>query len=675
MAKKENKLFNSISIKNIQSFYIDNINDKFFESLNNHPNRSFVTKVLPTIIKNLDEDETEKLNEIENLTKSLKIKLMLNLALKKIISKTGSYDCDIFDVQGTDRFNEPLYIKNLESNSDFDNRAWSSDYKYDFAIDINKKSYLYSYISQIQLSFFFDEDAKMLAGGFSLNYEIDKSKSLNFLETIENIYLRTLIKHFIGKQLYPMSLNNMLTIIEGFDPTKNKVKNNKKNKKDKISETKVFENVTIESLHENWIDILNRKYLNFKKVNETEKDFFENQLFFSMLTVTLVNLCLYEELKLYFASENPEIILGLLDKPSLIKEDPNQNPVLDFYELSKYLKQEYFDKSSNKLDLKKVKTAEDLIKTFKIHKANSYNSFGYPTFGVELFLEDNINFVNPENVFEQDQDLKMLYLISICPEVLGMDEATSNFIAFKQLLDIASKNYLYSRKITSSFHDKVKETICESTYNYATFLNDDFSILILRNNQKNEVKFLNESGYQSSGLYENYLWAQIFTQSRLLRKIDLEREYQTDLLNNENMYHKDKIRVLEKLVFNWYDDYYGMTQIKPIVEKINSLTALRKSIETLIIKIRQKDELSKKDKERKSIFFAYVIATLIGFINFFGMVYTVLTVTDPAAGLTLTNIIIISIGSVLASLLFSIFIFFAIKVIKPIRKQKKISSI
>ena len=45
------KDYNGIKIKNIHSFYIDNINDKFFTSLNNHPNRYFVNKVLPKIQK------------------------------------------------------------------------------------------------------------------------------------------------------------------------------------------------------------------------------------------------------------------------------------------------------------------------------------------------------------------------------------------------------------------------------------------------------------------------------------------------------------------------------------------------------------------------------------------------------------------------------------------------
>ena len=90
------------------------------------------------------------------------------------------------------------------------------------------------------------------------------------------------------------------------------------------------------------------------------------------------------------------------------------------------------------------------------------------------------------------------------------------------------------------------------------------------------------------------------------------------------------------------------------------------------MKIIQTDELAKKDKERGTILFAYIVATLIGFINFFGMVFTVLTVKDPAAGLNPLNIIFISIGSVFAFCLFFLLLFFGIKVIRPIRKNRKL---
>lgn len=84
----ENKKIKSFSIQNIYPFYIDNINDKFFTSLNHHPNKKFVTKILPKIKKTLEEEELEKFIEIDNLAKYEKVSLMLNLALKKIVSKT-----------------------------------------------------------------------------------------------------------------------------------------------------------------------------------------------------------------------------------------------------------------------------------------------------------------------------------------------------------------------------------------------------------------------------------------------------------------------------------------------------------------------------------------------------------------------------------------------------------
>ena len=47
----QKKEFKGLKIKNLTPFYIDEINDKFFTSLQNHPNRFFVNKVLPKIQK------------------------------------------------------------------------------------------------------------------------------------------------------------------------------------------------------------------------------------------------------------------------------------------------------------------------------------------------------------------------------------------------------------------------------------------------------------------------------------------------------------------------------------------------------------------------------------------------------------------------------------------------
>lgn len=668
--------FNGIKIKNIWPFYIDNVNDKFFDSLSSHPNKIFVNKILPKIQKTLDEDELEKFNEIDNLTRNSKIMLMLNLALKKIVSKTGSKDCDLFYIFEKNKFNEATYIKSLTFDNElysFENKSkFDNDRKYDYIIEINNDSYLKKYISSIQLSFFLDNDIKMLSGGFSLNCEYNHNKnSDSFLNSVKHIYLNSLIKHFVTKQLYPLSLENLLMIISNANeefkiPSKLK-KNHNNNKKKSIN----FDEVTLESLRENWILFINRKFLNFYSVSKEEKEYFENDLFFSILTINLVMLSLFEELRIYFTNENPEIILSLLDKPLVIKEDPNQNVETDFYELAKYINNNYFTETKN-IKHKKIKTADELIETLRTQKLYNEFSFGMPVFSVELYLENYKKFPTADEVFENDPQLKMIYLMVIFPEVFGMDLATGNFIEYHQLIHTLNKSSINNRKATISFTENLMRTKCEFSYDFMSFVGDEPSMLIIKNNTniKNDVLYtMGDKTY--TGLYENYFWSQIFIQSRLWKRIHIEHDFNNTYYTKETVYHTKQIKALENLSFSWYDDYYGMSQIRPIVNKIDEQINLKNSIENLRMKIIQRDELSKKDKERGTILFAYIIATLIGFINFFGMVFTILTVPNPAEGLNTTNIIVISIGTIFAITLFLILIFFGIKVIKPIRKEKK----
>lgn len=667
--------FNGIKLKNIWPFYIDNINDKFFDSLSNHPNKIFVNKILPKIQQNLDEDELEKFNEIDSLTKNSKIMLMLNLTLKKIVSKTGSKDCDLFQVLDKNKFNEPIYIRSLTFENDtysLGNRSkFDNDRKYDYVIEINENSYLKKYISQIQLSFFLDDDIKMLSGGFSLNCEYANNKSMDFEDVTDKIYLNSLIKHFVSKQLFPLSLENLLTIIsnnnDDFKVLPKKKKTTPVKKKNNLN----YDDITIDDLKDNWIDFLNRKYINFFELSAKEKEYLEHDLFFSILTIKLIMLCLYEELRIYFTNKNPEIVLSLLDKPMIIKEDPNQNVQTDFYELAKYINNVYFAESRN-LKVKKIKTADELIETLQLQKNFNEFSFGAPIFSTELFLDNYSNFATAHQAFDNDIQLKIIYLMIIFPEVFGMDLATGNFIEYHQLQQTLKKTSINNRKATNSFTENLNRTICEFNYEYMTFLGDEPSMLIVKNHTivKNNKLYTNDDK-EPTGLYENYFWAQIFVQSRLWKRIHIEQDFNNIYISRENKYHKDQIQDLENLNFSWYDDYYGMSQIRPIVNKIDEQIQLKKSIESLRLKIIQRDELSKKDKERGTVLFAYVIATLIGFINFFGMVFTILTVDDTSAGLTPINIAIITIGSIFAIILFLIFVFFGFKVIRPIRKNKK----
>ena len=662
----QKKEFKGLKIKNLTPFYIDEINDKFFTSLQNHPNRFFVNKVLPKIQKNMDEDELEKFVEIDNLTKNNKIKLMLNLALKKIVSKTGSENCDLFFVQENDRFNEPLYIKNIIPERDIEVLGDTSlDRKYDFAIDINQNSYLYTYISQLQLSFFLDDESKLLSGGFSFNKVFNDTNGIDFLECVDKIYFYKLIKHFINKQLFPLSLNNILHMLENSQPS------NKKSIKptDKAKVKVDFQQITIESLHQNWINFVNRKFLYFNDVSEKTKNYIERDLFFSILTSALIALCLYEELKIYFTSQKPEFILKLLDKPSLIKEDPNQNSELDFFELANYLRATYLDRDKI-ISIKNIKSAEDIADTLIEQETFEVDSLISPIFSVEVYLKSTTPIISEDDLFDKNKNLKMIYLLTISPELFGMDYSTSHFIEYKQLIDIVNKNSFVLSKLSESLSEKIENSCCELNYDYVTFLSNKPSMLLIKNNTEVFQKSLLDSN-NSSGLYEYYMWAQIYSQSRLWKMKDIELEFNYDMYHNIDIYHKEKLKSLENLILNWYDDFFEIFHIKHIVQKIDQLSELKTSIEMLINKIRQRDELSKKDKERKSVLFAYIIASLIGFINYLGMVYTILTVVDVNAGLSKGNIAAISVATFLAFILVAIFGYFSFKVLSAKYRKKR----
>ena len=662
----QKKEFKGLKIKNLTPFYIDEINDKFFTSLQNHPNRFFVNKVLPKIQKNMDEDELEKFVEIDNLTKNNKIKLMLNLALKKIVSKTGSENCDLFFVQENDRFNEPLYIKNIIPERDIEVLGDTSlDRKYDFAIDINPNSYLYTYISQLQLSFFLDDESKLLSGGFSFNKVFNDTNGIDFLECVDKIYFYKLIKHFINKQLFPLSLNNILHMLENSQPS------NKKSIKptDKAKVKVDFQQITIESLHQNWINFVNRKFLYFNNVSEKTKNYIERDLFFSILTSALIALCLYEELKIYFTSQKPEFILKLLDKPSLIKEDPNQNSELDFFELANYLRATYLDRDKI-ISIKNIKSAEDIADTLIEQETFEVDSLISPIFSVEVYLKSTTPIISEDDLFDKNKNLKMIYLLTISPELFGMDYSTSHFIEYKQLIDIVNKNSFVLSKLSESLSEKIENSCCELNYDYVTFLSNKPSMLLIKNNTEVFQKSLLDSN-NSSGLYEYYMWAQIYSQSRLWKMKDIELEFNYDMYHNIDIYHKEKLKSLENLILNWYDDFFEIFHIKHIVQKIDQLSELKTSIEMLINKIRQRDELSKKDKERKSVLFAYIIASLIGFINYLGMVYTILTVVDVNAGLSKGNIAAISVATFLAFILVAIFGYFSFKVLSAKYRKKR----
>ncbi|WP_027121889.1 MPN338 family protein [[Mycoplasma] imitans] len=659
----DKKILEKLSINTTYPFYIDNVNVKFFNSLQQHPNKYFVNKILPKIKTKLDEEELEKLKELDDLTRKDRIKLMLNLALKKIVSKTGSSNNDFFKVLGYDQFHEPLYIaeKEVVVNELIHNEYEERRYKY--FIDVNKDSYLYQYAHRIDLWFYLNEENKILSGSFSFEVLNLQDDSLNEELVYEKIYLISLIKYFIYKQISPLSLNNIIDIIDNDDFLSNFDKKSNKEQQNNLNKNIYKKSLSYEVLKSNWDNLITDKFLSHKDYDQEKKNRIKDDLFYAIMNLTMINLALYQELKSYFNSENPELILSILKNPTQIKSDPDQRPFNDFIELSKHLKNSYIKKNSTKIDWNKIDDIDGLVNAAKKEQAaQDYEAFNTSINFLELQVKDQEVFASSSDFLLKHQSIFLIYSLIINPNRFGLNSNTTQIVKYSDLIKNLKNMYITEGSKKTIIKD-INQSEVEINKNYISFINSSNDFVIIKKDNRQLLNF--------------YVWAIIYSESRKWIHHDIEYDFNNDRIVKTSNFYRQKIEALENLKFDWYDDFYGIPAIKIIVKKIDQVSSIKSSIDILVGTIKQKDALLKKDFERKTMVIAYVVALFIGFINFFGMIFTILAVTKPEEGLTTTNIIVISIASLLISSLIGIISFFLFKMARnnryynPKKKNKK----
>lgn len=671
----DNSKFIRLKLKTLFPFYIDELNDVFFDVLESRKNNTFYIKELPKILNQLDQEENEKFIEFENLTQDSKIALLLNNLLRKIVAKTGVANKDLFAEFDQNRFNEKIYIKPYQNQEqeldDYFGLELKGSQKFDFIIKFNRKGYLGEFFNSLRLCFFLDPQTRILSGGFSLSSDVLNSR-LDFNDVINEVYLKTLTQHFFTKQILPISLEDLLTLIENDEATKDPKSSFLRNNKSfvNLNQSKVS-SYGLKDLKRNWNSFLETKYLASlaEEENQIEKKLLDD-LFYAFLMVLLIMLALYEEVKIFFTNDNPALILKVLDRPLALNEDQYEDVLTDFYEVAKLLRKTYIKNQNQTKSNKKIKTAEDLIEDINSKLASRTDLvIDNMILCNEIYVDLEKRYLSALELFEDHFDLRTLYLLTIYPEVFGMDIATANFIPYKQLLDVVKKSKVTNRKITNSFQENLKKSLCEVNYDVVSFIGDEPSIFLINNTNSSKNK-ANNALIEQSIIFDNYYWASILMQARISKKLEWEKEFESNKQNR--VYLDDLLKKLDNLTNSWNTNAYQYGQVLLIMEKFNQLTSFKKNIEQLKIKLLQRSELLKKDRERTTIVFAYIVASVIGFINFFGMVYTVLTVTDPEAGLIPSNIAIISVGSVLASCLFVIFLGYAISSLKLYLRKRKL---
>ena len=243
---KKNNFINNFKLRNFFPFYIDKVNNKFFSTINKNNKYSITKSKMEKFINNLDKDEIEKFNESQSILDHDNIQSLLNKIIRKILAKTGNKKFDFFVSKGTTNYGHRQYI--IEKNEYHDLKILGNrlaDKRYIYSIEVDKNSYMYDLVEQIQIAFFVDEKNKTITGGFSLN--VGQEKLLNsHEEIIQKFYLNSLFKIFIEKELYPFSVDNFFSIID--QDSYSEIDSNYKNSK---NPSKLL-NKSLESLKKEW---------------------------------------------------------------------------------------------------------------------------------------------------------------------------------------------------------------------------------------------------------------------------------------------------------------------------------------------------------------------------------------------------------------------------------------
>lgn len=657
---------NKFKIRNFFPFYIENINNQFFSTVKKTNKNLFTRNKFQNFISDLDKEEMEKFNDSQAILDHDNIQSLLNQIVWKIVAKTGNNKYDLFLADGHTNYGHPQYVK--EKNEFYDLKILGnvySDKRYIYSIEIDPESYLYDFVEQIQIAFFIDEKNKTITGGFSLNLGQDKLLN-SFDEIIRKMYMNSLIKNFVHRELSPLSVNNFLSIIDLYDEIKIDGQN-------EVHDITKINKKSILDLKKEWKDFLNEKIFTNKSNFIVDKQLYENQLFYATLNVFLSCLTIYEELKKYFSSKEPELFLPLFKRVEYVKVNDDQTYEQDLYELIHLLKNRYFYfKKDNKKSLKKIKSAEDAIEALiKIDQMENV-SFGNISTSYELTRNIDIPFLDEDDdVFMNSKELKIIYLLIFNPSVLGMNYLSLDFLKY----DNFYKN-ISTINIDDSWNElldtTIDKTICEWNYDYVSFIDQNFSNLIIKNDNpiKKNIGNDQEIKYEidpNKKIYDNYLWSFIYTKTLMWRLTDIEENMKIDKIERPWKL-RDYLNQLELLRLDWHDTFYGITQVKIIVKKIDSFFNFNSLNKILKEKITKEDKLYGKGKERKNLAAAFVSAGIFGLLDFFTMVYSVLTVQNSDNKLTPVNIAIISIGSIFAICLFAILMY---KMFSPLISKKK----
>lgn len=646
---KDFSCFNKLKIRNVYPFYISSPNSIFFESdIRKYKNSSYYKRLVSDIKKN-QKNNDRNFNEIlslETINYHENFQKILNEAIKKVNSIVGSEDTPLFAFESRNEHGSPIFVTQNVENRDLkiigDKFAQK---RYIFKIYVNPKSYLSKYVDQFQITFYFDEKNQMISGALSLNHGLSHKEDENLESIFQKIFINNLCRYFLENEWKKISI---LTLLDLFDDLK-------------ISTS--GPNVSFSSkLKEHWNNYVDAKFLNFVDVDKKQ---YYDDLFNSMFISNMVMLILYEELKNYVRSDRPDLVLkNIKDSSDYSNVKQGNNSNRDLVNLYSYIKNKHINLPNMKInDIETVYDVLELLSDYSKYSDLEPESLWRPIPSYEVVRNDETPFFidkNDDDILHSSNTLKLLFTVTMFPQLFGMETNNTNFSSYAEVKNLFEKIDFTDPDIKESHIKNANLTVCEKNYDYVTFVNPSLAFLIIKNNNptydletqsKTDLEFAKDPNFN---LADNYLWAIVYNQSRVWKLVTINNLVDK-AKDTEPWKLRDHLYEVNNLQFDNYDDFYGLMEIEEIVNKMNNYVNLKESVKLLLKKLNNDDQRYGKTKERGYLTVGVVTASIFGILDFFTCVFSILTVTpelEAGSSKDIRSIVVISIGSTLALILF-----------------------
>lgn len=533
---------------------------------------------------------TDWLIRFRLLKKPEQMKRILNLWLTKFGLLTSTNGRYLFQAFNEDEQKNPIFIRH--------NKSFSSvqvlgdvldDYRFTYAININKDDPMFKLIEQVQIGFYIDSEHQQITGGFSLNNGKENT-DLSVKQCVEQYYILTLVKKFIKAQLYPLNLSNLLAIMQ----------DNKKLKNascyDLVSGVD-FDNISLSELHTNWKLFIHQKYLQFYQFDAEQLHFYQNELFYGMLTLCLLMLTLLQEINNYFVNSNESDYWIRLFDHSVGLQTHTASYERRFHHLIQYLNQTLLT------DASKAKVCPNQL-TDNIYLTDFISTY-------ETSQTQYVNLLDAQHYF-LTPEFKTFFLMLLFPQIYSLSLQNPNLLPYPKVMQVfAEKNDL---NFSDLLQQKIHQAECEVTSNYVSFISED-AVVILKNEGQMEssnlqVDYLNHNDQRR--LYNNYFWAEIYLQSKIYQRDYLERQVNQIHLakrwNQKKQTYDMIMRGISNLQYDASDNFYESAEFKTVIKKINRNANLKDSVDTITNQANTAYWLTLESMQRKLLVLAFIVA-------------------------------------------------------------------